>query len=111
MEAFAWQQVEAQDVEGMPGVTIRWVIDESRGAERFAMRVFEVEPGATIPLHSHWYEQEMFVLAGRGEAFGPDSAREVGPGAVVWVAPDEEHGFRNAGEDVLRFVCCIPTRE
>ena len=30
------------------------------------------------------------------------------PGTVVFVPPDEAHGFFNTGDAVLRFICVIP---
>jgi len=108
MQVHDWQDVHAQDAPGFPGVSLRWVISEREGARRFAMRVFEVEPGAEIPLHDHWYEQEMFVLAGEGVASTPEGETPMRPGAVLWVAPHERHGFRNASDEALRFICCVP---
>ncbi len=110
MKVRPWHNVPAQPVEGMPGVSIRWVVGEDDGAENFAMRVFDVEPGATIPTHHHWYEQEMFILSGEGVAEAGEGEQRVGPGSVLWVEPDEPHAFRNTGDDVLRFVCCVPLR-
>jgi hypothetical protein len=40
------QNVQAAPVHGMPGVTIRWLWSESDGALTFALRLFEVAPGA-----------------------------------------------------------------
>lgn len=108
MKVRNWHEVEAREAPGFPGVSLRWVISESEGADNFAMRVFEVEPGAEIPLHDHWYEQEMFVLSGEGVASTPDTETTMLPGSVLWVGPHERHGFRNPGEDVLRFICCVP---
>lgn len=109
MKVFDWQDVEAKPVEGFPGVTIRWLISKEDGAPRFAMRVFDVQPGAEIPLHDHWYEQEMFILSGKGVASGPASGEhEISAGSVLWVPPEETHSFRNDGDDVLRFICCVP---
>ena len=74
-----WHEVESQDAPGFPGVSLRWVISEREGAGRFAMRVFDVQPGAEIPLHDHWYEQEMFVLEGEGVAGTSDSETPMRP--------------------------------
>lgn len=97
---------EPQDV---PGVTIRWVIGEQDDAPNFAMRVIEVEPGCNTPYHTHGFEHEVFVLAGEGvvrDEAGAETA--VSPGSVVYVPPDEVHGFFNRGDGVLRFICVIP---
>jgi len=90
------------------GVRLRWVISKANGALRYAMRVFEVEPGGEVPLHQHWYEQEMYVLEGEGMAGDADSEQPIGPGTVIYVPPDHPHRMRNTGKGVLRFICVIP---
>jgi quercetin dioxygenase-like cupin family protein len=109
MDIFQYDEVPAEEVEGVPGVKIRWVIDDNRGAPNYSMRVFEVEPGASTPMHDHWNEQEMYILAGRGEARTPEGeATEVTPGTVIWVPPYDPHQFVNTGDETLRFICVIP---
>ena len=90
------------------GVRLRWVIGKANGAPRYAMRVFEVEPGGEIPLHHHWYEQEMYVLEGEGTTGDEQSETPVGPGTVIYVPPDRPHRMRNTGAGVLRLICVIP---
>lgn len=108
---FPWTAVVDEPVEGMPGVTIRVLLGPSVGARQFAMRLFEVLPGAEIPRHNHWYEQEMFVLQGLGRCDAVDGTHELAAGSVVWIAPDEPHAFANVGDEVLRFICCVPLRQ
>jgi quercetin dioxygenase-like cupin family protein len=72
------------------------------------MRVFEVQPGASTPFHSHAWEHEVFILAGRGKLRGAESEWELTPGDAVYVPGDEQHCFTNTGPEVLRFTCCIP---
>src|SRR3970040_2602381 len=75
MEIFRPEDVPAEKPESMPGVKIRWVIDQKRGAENFSMRVFEVDPGAAPPLHNHWYEQEMYLVDGQGVMVGDEGEK------------------------------------
>jgi quercetin dioxygenase-like cupin family protein len=89
--------------------TIRWLIAEKQGAQRFAMRVIEVKRrGEKIPLHQHDYEHEVFVIEGAGSVLAPEGATPVRPGSFAFVKPGEEHGFENTGEGPLRFICVIP---
>ena len=92
----------------VPGVAMRTVIGAAEGAPRFAMRVFEVEPGGSTPRHSHWWEHEVYILSGTGVAVSQEGERELGEGDVVFVAPEEEHCFINRGSDLLCFICVIP---
>jgi quercetin dioxygenase-like cupin family protein len=73
--------------------------------------VIEFDPGAVFAPHRHPYEHEIFVLEGYGKLEGSDGEIDMRPGVAVFVPPDEVHGYRNAGEGALRFVCVIPLQE
>ncbi|NPV09253.1 MAG: cupin domain-containing protein [Anaerolineae bacterium] len=90
------------------GVTMRLVIGPREGAPIFNLRVFEVEPGASTPHHSHWWEHEVFVLAGRGVVVSDGGERPIAEGSTVLVPGGEAHHFTNTGEDSLRFICLVP---
>ena len=91
----------------IPGVALRTVISAA-DAPRFAMRVFEVAVGGSTPFHTHDWEHEVFILSGSGKVHGFDGERQLSAGDAVFVPPGEQHCFTNTGDDVLRFVCCIP---
>jgi quercetin dioxygenase-like cupin family protein len=95
----------------VPGVALRTVISAQDGAPRFAMRVFEVEPGGSTPFHTHAWEHEVFILDGQAKVRSADGERALKPNDAVFVAGQEEHCFVNTGPQVLRFICCIPHPE
>ena len=101
-----FREVEAQPA--VEGVTMRVVIGPAEGAPVFNMRVFEVQPGHNTPHHSHWWEHEVFVLAGEGTVKVEGTEKAIGQGTVVFITPDEAHCFTNTGSDTLRFICVIP---
>jgi quercetin dioxygenase-like cupin family protein len=39
---------------------------------------------------------------------GPDETTAFKAGQVIFIAPDEEHQFRNTGATPVLFVCSIP---
>jgi quercetin dioxygenase-like cupin family protein len=90
------------------GITIRWVVGRPEGAPTFAMRVVEFAPGAIFARHQHPYEHGIFVLAGEGAVEGPEGEMPLRPGVALCIPPDEPHGYRNTGQEVLRFICVIP---
>ncbi len=98
----------AEPVSEAPGVVVRWVIGEADGAPNFAMRVFDVPPGGASPFHAHWFEHEVFILAGRGHVKTEQGDLPFEQGYVVFVPGGEMHQFVNDGDDVLRFICVIP---
>ena len=100
--------VQAQPVEGVPGVTIRWLWAAADGAPTFALRMIEVEPGAATPHHTHPYEHEVYILSGQAELRSEAGAHQLEPGDTAMVLPDEIHQFINRGDGALRFLCGIP---
>ena len=99
---------EKVEMEGCKDVSVRWLITKEMGAEHFAMRMFEVEPGGNTPLHSHEFEHEVFVLEGEGVVVGEQGEERLRPGDVVFMPPNETHQFRNTGDKNLRFLCLVP---
>ena len=100
-----YHEVEA-DTE-VPGVALRTVISADE-APRFSMRVFDVAVGGSTPFHAHDWEHGVFVLSGRGLVRGAEGERALDTNDVVFVSPGEEHCFTNTGDEVFRFICCIP---
>ncbi len=92
--------------------TLRWLISEKDGAKNFALRLFEIKNrGEKIPLHTHNFEHEIFVIEGRGKLKGKDSEYEVEVGDSVFIQAGEEHGFENLEETPFRFICVVPIRK
>jgi quercetin dioxygenase-like cupin family protein len=94
-----------------PGVTKRVVIGPEDGAPNFVMRVFEVEPKATIPIHTHEWEHEIFIHSGKGALLLEDGEKPIEKDNVVFVPPDLPHGFANRGDQPFRLICLIPKME
>jgi quercetin dioxygenase-like cupin family protein len=99
---------QAVEEEGAKGATVRWLISRPEGAPNFAMRLFELEPGGSTPLHSHAWEHEVFILEGSAEAWSEEGPVAVSSGDAVLVLPDEQHQFRNTGQSPARFLCLVP---
>ncbi len=108
MKIQPYDQTPAETYGDIPGVTIRWVVGKDDGAPNFAMRVIEVQPGHNTPYHTHDFEHEVYVLSGEGVVRGLNGDTPIAPGTVAYIPPNEEHGFFNQGDTVLRFICVIP---
>ncbi len=101
---------DVKAVEIMEGVKKRVVIGEQEGAPNFIMRIFDLEPGASSPLHNHPWEHEIFILKGNAVARDNSGAETaIGEGDAIFVPPGEEHCLINKSEEVFRFMCFIPT--
>ena len=92
---------------GVDGLTARWVITASQGAENFSMRLLELEPLKSTPMHQHNSEHEIFVLVGKGEVVTEDTFYPIREGSVIYVSPNEVHQFRNTGASILRMIDAV----
>jgi quercetin dioxygenase-like cupin family protein len=93
------------------GIGIRWLLAAKDGAPNFAMRVIEIEPGVIFEQHHHPYEHEIYVLEGEGVLVDAEGEHAMRPNTVFLVEPDVSHGYRNPGEQTLKFICVIPLQD
>ncbi len=100
--------LENVEMDGALGVKIQWLINLPDGAKNFFMRRFTVEKGGYTPKHNHPYEHEVYVLAGNGQVLIGDEWHDFEKDFVIFVPPDVEHQFKNAGNSELIFLCSIP---
>jgi quercetin dioxygenase-like cupin family protein len=109
MKVFHYSEVEAEGSEkGASKLKVRWLITKDVGAENFAMRLFEIEPGGFSPLHAHAWEHEVFILEGEGVVYGGGEERKFKPGDVIFISPNEKHQFKNNGTKTVKFLCLVP---
>jgi len=104
-------EAEPVNMEGAEYVSIRWLISENDGAERFAMRLFELGENGRTPLHQHAWEHEVFVLEGDGAVWKEGEEVAVPSGTAIFVPPEEKHCFINKGNAPFRFLCLVPIQE
>ncbi len=113
MHVASWTEVEGKSVAdaGAEGVTIRVLMGDNVNAPNFAMRRFEIAPGGGTPYHSHPWEHEVYVLAGKGKVRRKGGETELEAGSFVFVPPEEEHNFVNTGAAPFSFLCVVPARK
>jgi quercetin dioxygenase-like cupin family protein len=110
MKISHYTEVPAENPAGeTKGVTVRWVISEEDEAPNFFMRLFEIAPGGHTPLHSHAWEHGIYVLTGEGEVIRDEGNVPIKPGTTIYIPGGESHQFMNPGDQVLRFICIIPS--
>ncbi|KPJ66170.1 MAG: hypothetical protein AMJ43_08925 [Coxiella sp. DG_40] len=96
------------EANGAKDTQIRWLISRDDGADNFAMRLFEIQPGGHTPLHTHAHEHEIFVLEGEGTFVYEGKQYQFNRDYVIFVPPNKQHQFKNAGNSILRLLCLIP---
>lgn len=100
---------ETPTLAGTHGCSLRWLITKKDGAQHYAMRLFELRPGGSIPIHVHSdIEHEIFVLDGEAVCNDGESRTQLTPGMVLLVQPGDKHGFQNIFDKPFRFICVIP---
>ena len=100
----SWDGVAPRDYERVPGV----VRHELIGAPGYRVRYFEVAPGRHTALERHPHDHGVVIERGRALVTLGDERHELGPGDVVYVAPDELHCFEAIGDEPLGFICVAP---
>ena len=105
-----YEDIPAQIVEmdGVKGVTIRWLVSKKDGAPNFAMRQFTLDPGGYTPHHSHDWEHEVYILSGTGSLFVTDKTHHISPGSAAFIPPGAQHQFLADNGEELVFLCMIP---
>lgn len=91
----------ADEVEAIDDVHLA----QLAAGDRMSVQHFRIDPGATVPEHSHHHEQGGFVY--RGElTFVLDDGEEVvvGPGDSYVLAGEEVHAAENRGDEPVEGV-------
>jgi len=108
MKVKNYREVRAEPVVEEPGMTVRWLVSELDEAPDFAMRLYEMEPGAKTVAHMHYREHQVFILSGRGAVIGKAGEIPLSEGDIVYVPPGERHQFINRGDETLCLILVLP---
>ena len=79
----------------LPGVFLKWMIDEQLGARHHRMLFIEYQPGVGIGLHDHTFEEAYYILSGEVQATLDGERYLVKAGDVVWTGVGCVHAFAN----------------
>jgi quercetin dioxygenase-like cupin family protein len=85
-----------------PGLRVSFPLHSATGTASTATVLFELDPGAELPVHTDSAEELLVVVHGTAEARVGDEVGRLGTHEVALVPPMAPHGLRNIGEDVLR---------
>ncbi|MGE3267797.1 MAG: cupin domain-containing protein [Chloroflexota bacterium] len=94
-----------------PGVTRKLTVDKSTGSGAITAGVVYLEPGGTIPPHTHLVEEAMTLTEGKLKILVGTETDEVDAGSS-WFAPaNTVHAARNIGEGVATLIIAYPANE
>ena len=89
---------------GLSGVFLKWLIDEKLGARHHRMLFIEYQPGVSIGLHDHTFEEAYYVLSGEVEATLDGTRYLAKAGDVLWTGVGCVHAFANVGREPARWL-------
>jgi quercetin dioxygenase-like cupin family protein len=85
-----------------PGLSVSFPMHSLTGASSSAAVLFELEPGAELPVHTDSAEELLLVLSGRGQARVGDEVGILETHQAALVPAMAPHGMRNIGSEPLR---------
>ena len=91
--------------KGARGVEVKYLLHKGVGAKRLQLRLFTIHVGGYTPLEKHAHEHEVFILRGKALVRGGNTTIVVQPGHVVFIESNEEHQFKNVGNEPIEFLC------
>jgi len=85
-----------------PGLRVSFPLHSATGTASTATVLFELDPGAELPVHTDSAEELLIIVQGTAEARVGDEVGRLETHQVGVVPPMAPHGLRNIGDDVLR---------
>ena len=89
---------------GLDGVFLKWMIDENFGSRHHRMLFIEYQPGVSIALHDHTFEEAYFLLSGEVQGTLDGKTYLAKPGDVLWTSVGCVHTFVNVGSAPVRWL-------
>jgi quercetin dioxygenase-like cupin family protein len=78
------------------------------GTVSVAMSILTIEPGASLPAHTHPAEESFFVLEGTGLVIANGEPHEIHQDVALLASAGDVHGFTNNSDKPLRILCIHP---
>jgi quercetin dioxygenase-like cupin family protein len=88
----------------LPGVFLKWMIDEQLGARHHRMLFIEYQPGVSIGQHDHTFEEAYYILEGEVLATLDGAQCLVKAGDCVWTGVGCIHAFANMSQKPVRWL-------
>ena len=85
-----------------PGMRVSFPVHSATGTASTATVLFELDPGAELPVHTDSAEELLIIVQGTAEARVGDEVGILERHQVGLVPPMAPHGLKNVGDDVLR---------
>jgi quercetin dioxygenase-like cupin family protein len=97
--------------EGARGVKVKYLLHKGVGVKRIQLRLFTIDVEGYTPLEKHVHEHQVYMLKGKAVVKGGDKEMLVAQGSVIFISSNEEHQFKNVGNEIVEFLCTKETFE
>lgn len=89
---------------GLEGVFLKWLLDENTGTRHHRLLFIEYQPGVSIGLHDHTFEEAYFILSGEVEGTLDGTTYRATAGDVLWTGVGCVHAFGNVSREPVRWL-------
>jgi mannose-6-phosphate isomerase-like protein (cupin superfamily) len=94
---------DRESLPATPNREFRFLVNEDLGCLDVTQFVGTIPPGRA-PLHSHHYDEVVYVVEGEGVLHLAGEARPIGPGSCIHLPPLQEHCLENTGPTPMRIL-------
>jgi quercetin dioxygenase-like cupin family protein len=91
-------------IAGLEGVFLKWLLDEHGGAVHHRFLYIEYQPGVSIALHDHTFEEAYFILSGEVQGTLDGQRYVAKAGDVLWTGVGCVHTFVNVSSEPVRWL-------
>jgi mannose-6-phosphate isomerase-like protein (cupin superfamily) len=92
---------ERPSLPATPNREFRYLVDEEIGCRDITQFVGVIPPGRA-PMHSHTYDEVVYVIAGEGLLHLDGEATPIAAGSCIHLPPLTEHCLENTGGEPMR---------
>jgi len=92
---------DRESLPATPNREFRFLVNEDAGCLDVTQFVGTIPPGRA-PLHSHPYDEVVYVVEGEGVLHLPGRDTPIGPGSCIHLPPLQEHCLENTGPTPMR---------
>ena len=105
-------EVQSQPIDRSKGASIQILLGAEEGMPNFYTRKFTLEPGCSIPLHSHAdIEHQQVILEGEMVLDFNGTEKKVQKGDCIYIPAKLPHAYYNRSDKPVEFLCIIPATE
>jgi len=94
---------DRESLPATPNREFRFLVNEDLGCLDVTQFVGTIPPGRA-PLHSHHYDEVVYVVEGEGVLHLAGKDTPIGPGSCIYLPPLQEHCLENTGPRPMRIL-------